>query len=489
MHPPQHAHPSAPAFITWVEHLLATSEPGTRLPPHTQMARTWKLAPATVRVLLRPYQEKGGIVSVPGRGTCVGPLPVPDPDSAPSPAAASSVQSVADALGRMLSTGELRRGDALPPVKLVCTQHRVTPATVSRAYRQLAAQGRVVRVGKRYWVGGLDTSALAHANRFVHVFHHGRATAEEFLSALHYAPAIAEFEAELQQLHIRLVFEPAAQMSNRLARWRAAHEGPVGIVVASEDSEFLEDAGRELERFLSSRLLHRPRALLAGVRTQRRSRSLLHFTHGHIPTIKARTVVQAAEEHRHVQLDVILHNPRPKASAVRDAFRLLGERDAGGMSMPVRYVVTRNEHVDTPDSLVRLLRASWADDYLLSITARHGEKGLCSLAERVEVVDSLEEWYARSRPGSLWYFLDDRRAVEALRWCRDNARPVPSHAAILCEHDSPLCHQHGVSACVTDWRTIGYLLAHALVGDIPVARTTKGYIRTNVRIFDRLTTP
>jgi len=51
------------------------------------------------------------------------------------------------------------------------------------------------------------------------------------------------------------------------------------------------------------------------------------------------------------------------------------------------------------------------------------------------------------------------------------------------------CQCLGISACATDRSMIGYLLAHAMVGDIPVARTTKGFIRTNVRAFERLTTP
>jgi hypothetical protein len=389
----------------------------------------------------------------------------------------------------MVSTGELKRGDALPAVKAVCVQHRVTPATVGRAYRMLSEQGLVARVGRRYWVGGLDAGAFVQGSRAVYFFYHGSVAADEFLARIRYSQAVAEMEAELQSLKIRLVFECSEGLEAALARWRRSGEPPVGIVVAGEDSGYFVRVTPLLEAFLAVRMLHKPRVLLAGVRAQRRSRSLLHFTHGHIPTIRARAVVEFCRRHRFEQLCVVLGETKPGDSELRDSFRILGELTGQAGGPRVCYVVCRNGHVADPAGLVKLVRESWADDYMLSITGRCGPEGLESLAGLVTVVDRVEDWYAQSSPRSLWYFRDDSRAGEALAWCRGRRVPVPSRVAILSARDTPRCHHHGISACATDWRTIGYLLAHALVGDIPVARTTRGFIRTSVRVFERLTTP
>ncbi len=46
----------------------------------------------------------------------------------------------------------------------------------------------------------------------------------------------------------------------------------------------------------------------------------------------------------------------------------------------------------------------------------------------------------------------------------------------------------GISSCAEDWETIGYMAAHAIIGDIPVAKTSKGYIRTDALLLERATT-
>ena len=49
----------------------------------------------------------------------------------------------------------------------------------------------------------------------------------------------------------------------------------------------------------------------------------------------------------------------------------------------------------------------------------------------------------------------------------------------------PSLYHHGISSCGPDWRGIGYLMAHALVGSVPVARTSKGYLSTRAAMVHR----
>jgi hypothetical protein len=48
--------------------------------------------------------------------------------------------------------------------------------------------------------------------------------------------------------------------------------------------------------------------------------------------------------------------------------------------------------------------------------------------------------------------------------------------------------QHGITSVILDKETIGYNLAHALLDDIPVERTSQGYLRMKALVLERGTT-
>ena len=52
----------------------------------------------------------------------------------------------------------------------------------------------------------------------------------------------------------------------------------------------------------------------------------------------------------------------------------------------------------------------------------------------------------------------------------------------------PALIRRGISVAAPDSDTIGYQLAHSLMGDIPLARTGHGYLQTRAMVYERLTT-
>ncbi len=56
---------------------------------------------------------------------------------------------IALAIGRLISTGELATGDALPPVRTVAKQLNVSPTTISDAWRILKSHGAIATDGRR----------------------------------------------------------------------------------------------------------------------------------------------------------------------------------------------------------------------------------------------------------------------------------------------------------------------------------------------------
>ena len=58
---------------------------------------------------------------------------------------------------RMISSGQLRPGDALPSVRELATTHAVNPMTISKAYSMLEAEGLLERQrGKAMTVANLN---------------------------------------------------------------------------------------------------------------------------------------------------------------------------------------------------------------------------------------------------------------------------------------------------------------------------------------------
>jgi hypothetical protein len=64
---------------------------------------------------------------------------------------------------------------------------------------------------------------------------------------------------------------------------------------------------------------------------------------------------------------------------------------------------------------------------------------------------------------------------------------MSGHSLVSLDND-PRFYHLGLTYCGPDWDTIGYQMAHAIIGDFPVARTSKGFIKTKAGVLEKLTT-
>jgi GntR family transcriptional regulator len=70
-------------------------------------------------------------------------------------------QQVKDQVGTAILTGELAEGDALPSVRALARDLRISIITTTRAYAELAAEGFIATVpGKGAYVLALDSALL-----------------------------------------------------------------------------------------------------------------------------------------------------------------------------------------------------------------------------------------------------------------------------------------------------------------------------------------
>jgi len=83
------------------------------------------------------------------------------------PAAAAPIwRQIEDGMRRLVASGSLAAGSAVPSVRELAKAVRVNPATVSKAYRRLTdARLLTVRRGEGTFVAELSTAALAELRR------------------------------------------------------------------------------------------------------------------------------------------------------------------------------------------------------------------------------------------------------------------------------------------------------------------------------------
>jgi DNA-binding transcriptional regulator YhcF (GntR family) len=475
------------ALSEWLEHQIQSGDPGQRLPTNVELSSHFGLSQTTVRKVLRGFQERDLLYCVPGKGTFV-PQATPEEGEALF-RPASSAHNLSRSILRAISRGEIKRGEPLPPVKVMSLQYRVTPATVSAAYRLLVDDGHAMQVGKRYWVHEpADLAVLPGSGRAV-LFHHGDASLENFVSHSIWRQGLFEMEAELQACKVRLTYADAAELPSRMTEWQRSQRYPTGIVVASEDADYLAELGNTMERFLAKAGPIGPRVLFSGIRTRHRSKRVYHFSHGHIPTMRARETARFCARHGFHTLCVFINNVPRRPSEPRDCLRLIPELRNFDPDATIRFYIRKQRDIVDAQSYYAALRAAFDGQYLLSLAGKYRATSFRQLEEMITVVDNLHDAYARVKPGALWYFTGDATAADAVEWCRQHGRSIPRDVSILSSYNDARYYHVGLSSCVADWRTIGYLMAHALIGDIPIERTTKGYIRTKVRIYERQTTP
>ena len=65
---------------------------------------------------------------------------------------------------------------------------------------------------------------------------------------------------------------------------------------------------------------------------------------------------------------------------------------------------------------------------------------------------------------------------------------MPGDTMVVSFDDDPSHYQLGLSRFEVDWERVGYLMAHAMIGDFPLPRTSTGFVRPSVRFLHKLTT-
>ena len=87
----------------------------------------------------------------------------------------------------------------------------------------------------------------------------------------------------------------------------------------------------------------------------------------------------------------------------------------------------------------------------------------------------------RAKEHDLWVFefMQDAAAAST-HFEKKNIKPH-----LLAMENDPAWFHLGITCCIFDWEKTGYLMAHALIGDIPIKKSSKNFMDTGGALWER----
>lgn len=464
---------------------VAGEKPGAALPTDRTLAEQSGLSVRTVVSVMKELLREGLVVRVRGKGTFVAGGEAVPAFTAPRGTAA---ENLADFVYGSIRSGELRRGRALPSVKYLSRQLKVTPATVIAAYRLLQQRADIVRIGKTYWYGDYHSLVHPRTRKEVYVYLADDSDRERVFRNPTHGAMYHTMEEVLSSSGYLVRYAMMDTLPKDVSRWeRGAF--PFGMVLSMLNADgfasrrsVLERIRRTADRHALPILIHwdggdfRP-AMRMGEVVYRLGMTGYQFLARHLVEQGcrgARFFIDADHlldnEYRFWVVWDFLHL-RAEVLHLNPAFhwRLSIIDPTGSFSWdnyPYRFGpahIARIASVYTPTSHEDVMRD-------------------------IDITTDLARTFDLSRKAGMWVFQKDAHAAEALVWANAVRMAVPDRLQIISLDDDPACHHLGLTRCELDWEGLGYLMAHAIIGDFSVPHTDEGVIRARARVVGKLTT-
>ncbi|MBN1674856.1 MAG: GntR family transcriptional regulator [Kiritimatiellae bacterium] len=470
----------------WLDEQIRDLPPGARVPSDRALARAFGLAKATVQKVLRPYRQQGRLVRCVGKGTfTAGASRAPD-----FPRAHSSAQSVEMALAELISSGALRAGAPLPAVKELCLRFGVSRPSVVKGLDRLVARRLAVRIGRNAFAGPDFETVLGGGRRGAfHFFMHGAPDFSRIYRTDFLAPAFRAMERILLTYGGVIHYQSADELPRLSGEWRRAKRVPLGLLFLQAETRRM----LELSPFVTP-LIGRRRGKKVSVVIDLRGGPFTAMrewgevvSRGHINTIASRTLADFVGGHGGSRVRFFLDAAKPVWDDRGPAWpivKLRAELHALSRPVDVRFFVIGKTGVAGFDTLIGRLDEASAIEARLS---KHRPFTLDRLRREVHFARALDGLLARHRDADLWIFSSARSAERGLAFARARGIRVPADLSILCLEDDPGTYHLGIAYCGPDFERIGYLLAHGLLGDIPITRSRQGLVTAGAVLLHKQT--
>lgn len=473
-----------------IERFVAENKPGTQLPVDAALAQQNGVSVSTIRRLLSSCAHEGLVVRVKGKGTFV-PGEEHPVDVSPAPSRQSSVDTIVAMIIDQIGRGQLRQGHRLPSVKWQRESCKVGSGTVSAAYRRLVEEGYVTQLGRHYVAGGRQHTTASSRPKTVVLLAPEGIRFEQLYSEDTPGLQLRKMESELAYSGYRVLYEHIEDLPRLCRSWQRDRKWPFGLVFVGSGGgvvsvEEMHSIIGDLDSVPSHVAPHRPPVLFITRNAIVRRRGMHFLSTGQGVTALARTMASFMVERDLGTLHIFPCMDRAFMVRVRDLMRMMVELDAFGRREDVQF------HIRTDGRSSGTWHYSFAERLRPSGLAQKSpwiaEPSL--LRRQFILCDGYEPVFdGLSTRRGCWLFSRDSDAALALEWCHSHAVDVPGRVSIVSLENSPAFAHRGISGCVEDWEASGYLMAHALIGDVPVKKSRRGFIACDARIVHRLTTP
>ncbi|MBN1675738.1 MAG: GntR family transcriptional regulator [Kiritimatiellae bacterium] len=473
----------------WLERQLGVLAPGQRLPTDPQLAEMFGLSEITVRRILKTYRDRHMLSRIPGKGTFVAGSESEEPPELETPG--TSAENIADHILNSIHSGMIRRGQALPPVKQVVYRFNVSPGSVRQAYKILEGQGLVTRVGRTFWVGDFTEAMTPERTRDVLLLMHDSSDYQAVFEDEQLAQAYQRMERELLARGFVLQFDNTANLDRLLRYWRAQRRLPAGFIFHRVLEQKYEQVRVRMVRVLRlAEMLGQPRpAMLLDWWTgeiRPRVGGVHILSRGNLSTITARVLAQYLMRMGYGEACFFVDDA---SASLAWAGKLRAELKHLRPAFAFRPVVLGARHTREKAALAAHVRAGMDKTrFLEPILGKYQPVPVADFKNELVVATDYDEVRRRLPAAGIWVFQRDRPAAAAVEWGRASGIEIPQQLSIVSHQRTPAYYHLGLSCCFPDYEQIGYQMAHAIIGDFPVATTSKGFIRTNALVAERLTT-
>ncbi len=479
----------AQEFQQWIIAEIAKLPPDSCLPPGRMLSAQWGLSAITIQRALAKLRAEGRIVRIPGKGTFT---PGREGNSRATlkvregTTRESSVEHLVTGLVRLISEGVYRKGEPLPAVKLVRSQFRVSSETVTMAYQRLERMGYVEKVGKSYWVGKMDQLMNPRPTQEVYFLRFGKDDFHDIFSTDPIALAFQKMERELYDAGFFLHPERAEAIPELARGWARTGRYPAGLVFYGVDETHLPFF-REFFDLHGSALDGRVRILVHGSRgnlSELAARCQV-FLRGNLDTEKARVLAHYLLNAGHREANFCIDEA--------DLAEFVDARFFLKIALTVRNLIPgfAFRFIVRPvnGSPGRLSFEEHLDDgYRSYLASKYPNASLADLDRSIRFSEDAFGAASEHSNTRIWIFFRDKMAAEALSWLKGQGKRVPQDVSIACFQNDPQYYHLGITTCGPDWDNMGYVMAHALIGDMRLARSGRGFLKVRCRMMEKLTT-
>jgi DNA-binding transcriptional regulator YhcF (GntR family) len=479
----------AQEFQQWILLEIGKLPPDTCLPPDRELGAQWGLSTITVQRVLAKLRDDGKVIRIPGKGTFT-----PNLEKVGTrvmnvrlgTSRESSVEHLAASLIRMISEGVYRKGKALPPVKFIRNQFRVSSETVTTAYQRMESLGYVEKIGKSYWVGRMDQLLSDVSRQEVIFFRFDSGDFHNIFNSDPIALAFQKMERELYHTGYSLHPEQASNLEAMAEDWENTGKYPAGLVFYGVDASHLPFFRSFFARYPSVKKQN-VRILIHGQNND--LSELAQHAHvlsrGNVETDMARVMAHYLLNHGIREANLCIHESE-LSEAFRPDFFL---KVALAIESAIPDFVFRLVVESTPDSQhPHGVTGSVGPEYKKYLESKYPGTNLKDLDGRILFTQNVFQTCKEQTGAKLWIMSRDAMASDAIRWTKAQGLRVPQDISIIGFQNDPRFYHLGISTCGPDWDGMGYVMAHAIIGDVKLARSQKGFLKVRGLMVDKLTT-